>query len=146
MAKPNRQSPQQIKPPLPRSIDSGSLPSEARGRLIATAQEWQGPLPPPDTLDHFNRVIPNGADRIMALVEREQSARHEHNKQALDAQRRDVRRGHFLGGLLGTLALVGAAGTAYIGAHPTVSVAMVGLPIAAILRSALRARVKKDES
>jgi uncharacterized membrane protein len=31
--------------------------------------QYSGPLPPPELLDRFNQVIPNGAERIMVMVE-----------------------------------------------------------------------------
>lgn len=37
--------------------------------------QWQGPLPPPGALEQFDRIIPNGAERIMVMCEKEQSAR-----------------------------------------------------------------------
>lgn len=41
--------------------------------LIST--EWQGPLPPPGALQQFDEIIPNGAERIMVMCEKEQAAR-----------------------------------------------------------------------
>jgi uncharacterized membrane protein len=41
------------------------------------AKFHSGPLPSPEDLTTYNRLIPNGADRIMQSVEREQSARIE---------------------------------------------------------------------
>ena len=41
---------------------------------IVSAQ-WQGPLPPPGALEQFDRIIPNGAERIMVMCEKEPSAR-----------------------------------------------------------------------
>lgn len=35
------------------------------------AESYQGPLPRPQDLEHYARVIPNGAERIMAMAERE---------------------------------------------------------------------------
>lgn len=39
------------------------------------SQQWAGPLPPPGALAQFDTIIPNGAERIMAMVEREQQHR-----------------------------------------------------------------------
>jgi uncharacterized membrane protein len=38
---------------------------------------FSGPLPPPALLEKYNEIIPNGAERIMAMAER-QSAHREH--------------------------------------------------------------------
>lgn len=52
--------------------------------------------------------------------------------------------GQLLGGVVAVLCVIGAVYTASIGAHPTVSIALVGLPIAAIIK-ALRAVGDKDK-
>ncbi|ELR72618.1 hypothetical protein C900_00997 [Fulvivirga imtechensis AK7] len=31
-----------------------------------------GPIPDPETLSHYNKIIPNGAERIMAMAENQQ--------------------------------------------------------------------------
>lgn len=49
-------------------------PGTANGTSIVSAQ-WQGPLPPPGALEQFDRIIPNGAERIMVMCEKEQAAR-----------------------------------------------------------------------
>ncbi|MGA8365508.1 MAG: DUF2335 domain-containing protein [Solirubrobacteraceae bacterium] len=33
-------------------------------------------MPPPDLIDGYQRVIPNGGERVLALAEREQEHRH----------------------------------------------------------------------
>jgi uncharacterized membrane protein len=38
-------------------------------RVSATISAFQGPLPPPDVLERYNLVVPNGAERIMAMAE-----------------------------------------------------------------------------
>jgi len=53
--------------------------------------QWSGPLPPPEALEKFNAVIPNGADRIVKMAEAEQAHRHEYEKSGLVASTRLVR-------------------------------------------------------
>ncbi|MCC6423999.1 MAG: DUF2335 domain-containing protein [Phycisphaerales bacterium] len=58
-------------------------------------QEFQvthhsGPLPPPDQLDHYNKVSPGMADRIMRAAEAESEHRRYLEKQLLEAQIADV--------------------------------------------------------
>ena len=36
-----------------------------------------GPLPPPEMLKRYNDALPNGAERIMAMAEREQAQAHQ---------------------------------------------------------------------
>ncbi len=117
----------------------------------------QGPIPAPNELAEYDVLLPGAAGRIIAMAEREQAHRMNqedmlhrgdirHRDDVVAAQR-EVARGTLISTLLGQAlgwiiaggALVGAVFTAYIGAHPTVSIALVGLPIASIIR-AMRAR------
>lgn len=41
------------------------------------AEHYSGPLPPPQMLEQYNKVIPNGAERIMAMAEKQLDHRHE---------------------------------------------------------------------
>jgi uncharacterized membrane protein len=40
------------------------------------AESHLGPLPHPDLYEHYAAIIPDGANRIMAMAEREQRQRH----------------------------------------------------------------------
>lgn len=109
------------------------------------AQQWSGPLPPPAALEQFNNIIPDGANRILAMVEQEQAHRIAHETAELQARIGDTRRGSWQGTAITVLAIAAAAGTAYLGAHPTVSIAIVSLPIAAIVRAVLTNRSEKKK-
>jgi uncharacterized membrane protein len=103
-------------------------------------QQWQGPLPPPGALRQFDEIIPGGAQRIFEMVEREQAHRIQHEQQKLSATVGDFRRGQWMGYTLGIVCVAASAYTAYIGAHPTVSIALVSLPIMAAIRGFLNKR------
>jgi uncharacterized membrane protein len=73
-----------------------------------------GPLPPPDQLDHYNRVSPGMADRIIRAAEAESEHRRDLEKQLLEAQISDVRdgrtiekRGQLFALVVACLAIVG---------------------------------------
>lgn len=44
---------------------------EVRQLLITTASSFQGPLPPPEMLEHYGRLIKNGPERLMLLLEKQ---------------------------------------------------------------------------
>ena len=110
-------------------------------------------MPTPLELAAYNELLPGTAERIIAMAEREQAARHNaddqaqradisHRDQLLAAQKAHTRSAFVLelvGQIFGvTVALACTAGavyTAIVGAHPVVSVALVGLPIAAIIKA-----------
>ena len=87
-------------------------------------QEWRAPLPPPAVLAHYNDIIPNGADRVMAMAER-----------ALAADIDDRRRGPWLGATVSILAIVCSVVTVALGASPLVSVAFLGVPVLGIVNA-----------
>lgn len=106
----------------------------------SVSQQWSGPLPPPAALGQFNQIIPNGAERIMAMVEREQAHRIGEESAILKATIKDTARGHWIGLTIAVASIAGAIVTAYMGAHPTVSIALVGLPLVAIIQSIIKSK------
>ena len=80
----------------------------------------------------------------MAMVEREQAHRIEAESHILQATIRDTKRGHWIGLGIAAVSIAGAVATAYMGAHPAVSVALVGLPLGAVIKSILGSK-SKDE-
>lgn len=117
------------------------LPPQQKSEVVATShQQWSGPLPPPAALQQFNAIIPNGAERIIGMVEREQAHRLQQESIVQNATVNDTRRGHWMGFGISIAAIVAAALTAYFGAHPSVSVALVGLPIVALAQSIIKSK------
>jgi len=71
---------------------------------ISVSSTFSGPLPPPDILARYNDAVPDGADRIIALAERQAAHRMALESRVVDA---DIRRSN-LG--LGAGLLVALAG------------------------------------
>lgn len=144
-----RRKPANQPTPTPRPpIQKPSLDLGGEAKLVAS-QHWSGPLPPPGALRQFDEIIPNGADRILRMVEAEQSHRQELENVAVRAEIADTKRGHWIGGALTLLCVSGAAYTAHIGASPFVSIALVGLPLVGLIkhfiaRGSRRAQKKED--
>lgn len=44
---------------------------------ITQVQQWSGPLPDPNSLARYNEVLPNAAERIMSMAEKEMEHRHQ---------------------------------------------------------------------
>lgn len=124
--------------------DRGSRQQQAQQQpqQVAVRQEWSGPLPPPAALEKFNQIIPNGADRILAMAEKEQAHRVEYERIGLQATVGESRRGQILGAVVSVAAVIGAVYAAHIGAHWSVSVALVGVPVLGIVRAIVRPRSK----
>ena len=103
-----------------------------------TMQQWQGPLPPPGALAQFDQIVPGSAERIIAMVEREQTHRQQHEAQEQRASIGNFNRGQLMAFALSMVSIAGSIFTAYIHAHPTVSIALVSLPIMAAIRSFMK--------
>ena len=58
-------------------------PESATFTIIASKQttvEFHGPLPPPEILQAYNKALPNGAERIVAMAERQSAHRQDLEK------------------------------------------------------------------
>lgn len=51
---------------------------------------FSGPLPPPDVLDRYNDTVPNGADRLFSMVEKEQDHRLAMKGKLVECQITDI--------------------------------------------------------
>ncbi len=52
---------------------------------------YQGPLPHYEDLQKYDEIIPNGADRLMKLVEQERSDRNKHISREYDIKEKEVK-------------------------------------------------------
>lgn len=104
-----------------------------RNERHIVSEEWSGPLPPPGALAQFNAILPNGAERIMQMVEQEQAHRIETERMIIQAEIDDTRLGKRIGAVM-TLACVGGAiYVAHIGAPWQIAAAIVGVPVMALI-------------
>src|SRR4051812_3458088 len=89
-----------------------NLPRDQRERVLRVvntmAVSFQGPLPPPQMLAEYDRLIPNGAERLMALLERAAAHRQAQEATNLTGRLRLGARGQWLGAAL--CVLLGAIG------------------------------------
>ena len=68
--------------------------------------EFSGPLPPPDALEKYERVSPGAAKRIIAMVETQNSHRHELEKTFVDNEYKQENKGQNCAAIIGTLAII----------------------------------------
>jgi len=96
-----------------------------------TFAHWEGPLPPPGALQQFNEVIPNGAERVMVLCEKQSSHRQELERKVIDSRIANMKRGQIFALLVAVLTLLVAGCCAYIG-QPVVALAIVGIDLVSL--------------
>lgn len=75
--------------------------------LIAEQISYAGPIPPPSLLEEFDKVIPNGADRIMIMAEKQLSHRHKLEASVVKANNRDSLIGVISASAIGLSAIIG---------------------------------------
>ena len=70
-------------PVVPSEIQRGEhLPTQTdiEVGISHVVEHHSGPLPSPETLRQYNDIVPDGAERIMAMAEKEQAHRHRMNR------------------------------------------------------------------
>lgn len=72
--------------------ESNEMGSATDGRETRISQliNWQGPLPPPQALEDYDRVVKNGAERVFKQFEKEGNHRRDMERSHLNAQIRDL--------------------------------------------------------
>ena len=113
-----------------------ALPEETRTAYVQAAS-FKGPLPPPVLFAQYEEILEGSANRIMELTEREQHHRQSWEMAVLGLQGGDVRRGQWLGFLLGALGIVAGVICAYLD-KPYIAGLSIGTVLAGILTAFFR--------
>ena len=101
--------------------------------------EFSGPLPPPDVLEKYERVSPGAAERIIAMVETQNSHRHELEKSLVNNGCKQASKGQNCAVTLGALAIIFGAIAGVSGAQWTGSV-IGGLVVVGLVSAFIRSR------
>jgi len=106
--------------PIPEDIKSvlEKLPEADRMKLIkfrSVASFFSGPLPSPEILEHYSRIIPDGADRIMRMAENQSTHRIKIEDKNIDAQIKESKRGQIFGLIIAIVVLMAAVGVGSYG-------------------------------
>jgi len=87
-----------------------------------TISGFSGPIPPPEILEQYNRVVPNGAERIFAMAERQQEHRLFIEKEVVGSNILNEKRGIVCGLIIALIGLICATICALHGAQTTACV------------------------
>lgn len=83
------------------------LPPEQReivvSRFTAVQETYSGPLPHPELLERYDKIISEGAERIMRMAESEQMHRHKCDDLMIKGEVALAKRGQIVGALLAIL-------------------------------------------
>lgn len=90
--------------------------------ITQVSSSFSGPLPPPEVLAQFDRVVPGAAERIIAMAEKQADHRRGLEKKITESDISDSRLGLIFGFLIGLIGVGGGVMTAILGRPGTGSV------------------------
>ena len=121
--KPENKVSAEFEEPL-RQVLEGLPPEKAKELQIFLTQisssHYRGPIPPASELIAYNQAIPNGAERILSMAEKQSTHRMELEKTAVDRQTTQNGRGQIFGLVMGLVGIGSAVWLAMNG-HDTVA-------------------------
>lgn len=101
---------------------------------LSVQQQWQGPYPPPDAAERFEKLQPGTFNRLVTMAEKLQDAQIEQSKMALEYQGDATYRGQMLGGGISAVALILAAIVGWLG-YPWLAGAFVAVPVMGVAKA-----------
>ncbi|RMF68701.1 MAG: DUF2335 domain-containing protein [Calditrichaeota bacterium] len=94
-----------------KEVEKSESADDRNARIIAAASRFSGPLPPPEVLGAYDKILPGAAERILKMAEREQRVSNE-----IDIKlAKYVGRGQLFGFLLGLVTILGGILLIYVG-------------------------------
>ena len=87
--------------------------SDSKGQVVQVASAFSGPLPPPNILAQYNKVIPNAAERILQMAEKEGEHRRRMEEKLISSETSQIKIGSIFAFFLGMTALIGGFILAY---------------------------------
>jgi uncharacterized membrane protein len=90
---------------LDRTLDPQSPSTSIEARF--QGEYFSGPIPPPNFLARYNEVVPNGAERIMAMAERQSAHREELEKQVVTGNLESQKQGNNRAFVLALVVILG---------------------------------------
>jgi len=107
------------------------FPPQITGTL---QQTWQGPYPPPEAVERYDKVQPGAFNRILSMAERMEAAQIEQSADSMRFQHQDTIRGQWLGFVTVVIALIGAGIMGAIG-QPWLAGVFLTLPVMGVAKS-----------
>ena len=119
---------------VPERTAPAATAPDARGSTGPASSGVARPVPSPEAVAAYERILPGTFNRILQMAERAQEGQIATIQRLQEFQRRDTKRGHILG-FIGLI--VGMAGAAYCVAlhQPYVAVAFLSVPVMAVAKA-----------
>lgn len=108
------------------------------------SHSFSGPVPPPQILDGYNKIIPGAAERILGMAEAD--AKHQQNmdKQILLLASGDSKRGQIFGFLIAIAAFVTCIGSILLGSEKT-AIVIGGTSVVGLVSVFITGRLIKEK-
>jgi uncharacterized membrane protein len=103
-----------------------------------------GPLPSPETLKEYNEILPDAAERIFSMAEKEQEHHHTTEIKLVDHEIRKTSKGQNFALVTALTGIVGAVICAFLG-QEIIGAVVGGSTLASLVSSFLSAKQKKVE-
>ena len=117
--------------PNPPVAPKNNQPNSINKQLAQVSQSYSGPIPPPQILEEFERIIPGAAERILHMAEENGKHQREMERSALNMVADTTRRGQRYGLLIGLTAFITCIIALWLGSEETAmtigGVTIVGL-------------------
>lgn len=94
---------------IDQAADPELLSREPPGQLVYRSYGFSGPIPPPEIFAGYDKALPNGADRVMKMAEKEQEHRHKMEGTIVEKESFEKRAGLVFAFVLAATALVVSA-------------------------------------
>ncbi len=105
---------------------------------------FQGPLPAPQILEKYNEVIPNAAERILTMAEKDADFQREITHKAIELESNERRLGQILGFCIGCIALSLSAVSLFLG-YPTTASIIGGTTVVGLVTVFVTGRSLKEQ-
>jgi uncharacterized membrane protein len=103
-------------------------------QIQQSLQSWQGPYPPPEAVERYEKILPGTFDRMIGMAERLQEAQIAEANRSQNFLHADQKRGHYLGAATTILAMVGALIAVYLRSE-LVAGLFLSVPVMAVAKA-----------
>lgn len=145
MLEPNNNS-NKLKKPDPELVAGNNEECEKIEKVAALIfrKYHAGPLPPPETLKEYNEILPDAAERIFSMAEKEQEHQHTTEIKLVDHEIKKTSKGQNFALVTAITGIVGAVICAFLG-QEVIGAVVGGSTLASLVSSFLSAKQKKKK-
>lgn len=134
-----------IPPQKRQALQAGPAQAQVQQVQIETrAMLHSGPVPPPEMLDAYNKVLPGAAERILAMTEEQHRHRLAMEAHVIPNREKRTARGQHYALTIGIIAIVGAVACAYLG-QQVIGTVLVGTPLGSLAYAFLTGKQKQEK-